>query len=399
MATDNDTEKLIHKDRLLGKTIHHYRILEKLGSGGMGAVYKAQDTKLNRFVAIKFLLPHLSQEEELKKRFIHEAQAASAMDHPNICSIYEINETEEGQMFIAMAYYEGKSLKEKIKQGPLAVDEAVHIASQIAQGLQKAHTKDIVHRDIKSANVLITEDGQVKLVDFGLAKLAGRTTLTSEGTTLGTVAYMSPEQACCEEVDHRTDIWSMGVMLYEMLAGQLPFKGDYEQAIIYSITNEEPVPITDIQTEVPVALGQVVSKALEKNPGNRYQQMEELITDLRSISEGIIPEEIKVRLRKAKLRKRKRTILYAVSAGLILLAVILLSLFTGGAPKNDSIAVLPLKNLTGDARQEYFVDGVTDELIGQLGQIRGLRRVISRTSVMQCVLSASVRDRVGTGVL
>jgi serine/threonine-protein kinase len=368
---------------MIGKIIQHYKILEKLGSGGMGTVYKAKDTKLDRFVALKFLAPHLSRAEEEKKRFIHEAKAASALDHPNICNIYEIDETRDGQMFIAMACYDGESLKEKIEHAPLPVDEVIDIAIQIAQGLAKAHSKKIMHRDIKPANILITKDRQIKIVDFGLAKLAGRTMLTKEGTTLGTVAYMSPEQTLGTDVDHQTDIWALGVILYEMLTGERPFKGDYEQAVMYSIMNEEPEPVTDLRPEIPISLGQVVIRALEKKPEKRYKHIEELLDDLKSISAGIVPDEIKVRLRKAKLFKRKRGIIYTVSAGLIIMAVIALNLFTGRAQAIDSIAVLPLKNLTGDTGLEYFVDGITDELIGQLGQISGLKRVISRTSVMQ----------------
>ncbi len=224
---------------MIGKVIHQYKILEKIGSGGMGTVYKAQDMKLDRFVALKFLAPHLSQADEEKKRFIHEAKAISALEHPNICSIFEINETDDGQMFIAMAYYEGVSLKDKIKNGPLPVDEAADIAIQITKGLAKAHSKGIIHRDIKPANILITKDSEVKIVDFGLAKLAGKSMLTKEGTTLGTIAYMSPEQTRGTEVDYRTDIWALGVVIYEMLTGIQPFKGDYDQAIMYSIINEE----------------------------------------------------------------------------------------------------------------------------------------------------------------
>jgi TolB-like protein len=368
---------------MIGKAISHYKILEKLGSGGMGTVYKAQDTKLDRIVALKFLPPHLSQAEEEKKRFIHEAKTASALDHPNICTIYEINETDDEQLYIVMACYEGESLKDKIERGPLPFEEAIGIAMQVARGLEKAHSKKIVHRDIKPANILITTDEQVKIVDFGLAKLAGRTVLTKEGTTLGTVAYMSPEQTQGSDVDERTDIWSFGVILYEMLTGKRPFTGEYEQAVIYSIMNEAPEPVTDLRSDVLPSLGQIVERALEKDPEKRYQKVGELLADLESISAGIVPEEIQARLRKAKLRKRKRSILYGITAGLLIAAVTVLILITRQAEAIDSIAVLPLKNLTGDAEQEYFVDGVTDELIGQLGQISGLKRVISRTSVMQ----------------
>ena len=360
-----------------------YKILEELGRGGMGVVYKAEDTKLKRTVALKFLPPELTHISEVKERFMREAQAAAALDHPNICTVYEFDEAEQ-KTFISMAYIEGQSLKKKIESGLLELDEALRIAIQVAEGLQGAHKKGVVHRDIKSSNIMVTEKGQANIMDFGLARMMGGTLLTKEGMTMGTIAYMSPEQARGEVVDHRTDIWSFGVVLYEMFSGQLPFKGDHDQAVVYSILKEKPNPVTDRRSEIPMSIDQVVSKALEKNPDERYQQVEELLDDLKSISAGIVPEEIKARLRKAKLLKRKKAILYAGGAGLIIImAVIALSLFTGRSESIDSIAVLPLKNLTGDAGQEYFVDGITDELIGQLAQISGLQRVISRSTVMQ----------------
>ncbi|MEE9168113.1 MAG: serine/threonine-protein kinase, partial [bacterium] len=212
---------------MIGKLISHYKILEELGRGGMGVVYKAEDTILKRMVALKFLPPHALGSDEEKARFVHEAQAAAALDHPNICTIYEIDEAD-GQTFIAMAYVPGQSLKEKIEAGPMELEESQNIAIQIADGLQAAHEKEIVHRDIKPANVMINEKGQAKIMDFGLAKLSGRTKLTITSTTLGTVAYMSPEQGRGQAVDHRSDIWSFGVILYEMFTGQMPFPGDYE---------------------------------------------------------------------------------------------------------------------------------------------------------------------------
>jgi len=360
-----------------------YHILEELGRGGMGVVYKAKDTKLKRTVALKFLPPELTHIPDIKERFMREAQAAAALDHPNICTVYEFDEAEE-KTFISMAYIEGQSLKKKIESGPLELDEAIRIALQVAEGLQKAHKNGVIHRDIKSANIMVTEEDQAKIMDFGLARMAGGTLVTKEGMTMGTIAYMSPEQARGEEVDHRTDIWSLGVVLYEIFSGQLPFKGEQDQAVVYSILKEKPKSITDIRSEIPMSIEQVVGKALEKNPDERYQHVEELIDDLKSISEGIVPEEIKARVRKAKLLKRKRAILYAGIAGiLILMTVISISLFTGRTEAIDSIAVLPLENLTGDPEQEYFVDGATDEIIGQLAQISGLRRVISRQSMMR----------------
>ncbi len=247
---------------MIGKTISHYKILEKLGEGGMGDVYKAEVTKLKRIVALKFLPLELTRDKEMKKRFIHEAQAASALDHPNVCAVYEIDETENGQSFICMGYYEGDTVEEKTKQGPLEIDEALDITIQIAQGLDKAHQSKIVHRDIKSANIIITKDGTVKIVDFGLAKLSGQTRVTKDGATLGTAAYMSPEQTLGKEVDHRTDIWSLGVVLYEMLTGLTAFQGDYEQAVVYSIMNEEPKSLTGLRVGIPMELDRIVNKTL-----------------------------------------------------------------------------------------------------------------------------------------
>jgi TolB-like protein/Tfp pilus assembly protein PilF len=368
---------------MIGKTVSHYKILEKLGGGGMGVVYKAEDTKLKRPVALKFLPPHLTQDTEAKKRFIQEAQTASALQHNNICKIHEINETDDGQIYISMEYYAGKTLKEKINEDMLAFEETVDIVTQVAQGLERAHRKGIVHRDIKPANIIITDDGVAKIVDFGLAKLAGQTKLTKTGSTLGTVAYMSPEQTQGADIDHRTDIWALGVILYEILTGKLPFKGDYDQAVVYSIINEEPDPVTDICSEIPLSLEQVVTKALEKNSDERYQNIEELLSDLISISEGIEPEGITARLKKATQHRIKKVFSYVgIAVFVIIMIVIAVNLFMGRMTAIDSIAVLPFENLTGDTELEYFVDGAMEELIGQLAQI-GALRVISRRSVMQ----------------
>ncbi len=270
---------------MIGQMISHYKILEKLGGGGMGVVYRAEDTKLKRTVALKFLPPDLTRDEEAKQRFIHEAQAASALQHNNICVVHEIDETSEGpqgagQMFICMEYYEGETLKEKIGRGPLPIAEAVGIAAQVARGLAKAHEAGMVHRDIKPANIMVTKDGEAKIVDFGLAKLTGMTKLTRLGSTVGTAAYMSPEQAGGDEVDHRTDIWSLGVVLFEMLTGQLPFRGEHESAIIYSIINEEPKAITALRSDVPSDLAALVSRCLQKDVAMRCNSMHEIIETL-----------------------------------------------------------------------------------------------------------------------
>jgi len=372
------------KDLSKGTTFAgRYQLMEELGRGGMGVVYKAEDTKLKRTVALKFLPPELTHIPDVKDRFMREAQAAAALDHPHICTVYEFDEAEE-KTFISMAYIEGQSLKKKIDSGPLELDEALSIATQVAEGLKEAHKKGIIHRDIKSANIMLDERKQAKIMDFGLARKTEGTLITKEGTAMGTIAYMSPEQAQGEEVDQRTDIWSFGVVLYEMLTGQLPFKGEHEQAVVYSIRKDKPRPITEVNAEIPQSIEQVVDKALEKDANKRYQQVDELLDDLKSISAGIVPEEIKARLRKAKLRRRKRAILYAGAVGLTILALVLaLTLFTGPAEAIESIAVLPFENLTGDMEKQYVVDSVMDALIGQLGQISGLKRVISRTSVMK----------------
>ncbi len=228
---------------MIGQTISHYKITEKLGEGGMGVVYKAEDTKLRRVVALKFLRSELIENPEHRERFLREAQAAAALDHPNICTIYEIDE-DAGRTFLAMAFIEGLTVKDKIAQRPLKLDQALDIAVQTAQGLQAAHEKGIVHRDIKGANIMVTPPGQVKIMDFGLAQLAERSKLTETTTILGTPSYMSPEQARGEKTDRRADLWSLGVVLYEMIAGRLPFVGERQEAVLYGITSEEPEPVT-----------------------------------------------------------------------------------------------------------------------------------------------------------
>jgi serine/threonine protein kinase len=319
---------------VIGKTVSHYNIIDKIGSGGMGTVYKAQDIKLERFVALKFLPPHLSHAEDEKLRFIHEAKAASALDHPNICTIYEIGETEPdkeepgGQLFIAMACYEGESLRTRLNHGPLSIKEAVDIAIQMARGLEKAHSKKIVHRDIKPANVLITEDGQVKIVDFGLAKLAGLTLITKQGTTLGTISYMSPEQTEGIDIDHRADIWALGVVFYEMLGGERPFKGDYDQAVMYSILNEDPKPIKDLNSEIPKELQQIINRALQKDPDLRYASVGEMLRDLQAYSNRFQKEtRKKFELHSSLYRLSQPKIAIPLIAGIIIIILVFIWFF------------------------------------------------------------------------
>ena len=360
---------------MIGKTILHYKIVEKLGEGGMGIVYKAQDTKLDRFVALKFLPQHLSQDDESKKRFIHEAKAASALDHPNICTIYEIGKTD-GEMFIAMEYIDGELLQAIIERGPLPIDEALTIVHQIAEGLQIAHEKKIIHRDIKPANIIITDKGHVKIVDFGLAKLAGHTMLTKEGTTLGTASYMSPEQTQGAKVDHRTDIWALGVVVYEMVTGKQPFEGGYEQAVMYSIMNEDPEPITGLRTGVPMELERIVSKALKKNPSERYQSLDEMLVDLKAVR-----AEPKAGRDRALSKPTKK-------APLIVGLFFLVALVVGSGffywwqtssdrpgPARDSVqrlAVLPFTNIRKDPEIDFLGFALADQIIGSLSYLKNI---------------------------
>ncbi len=346
----------------------------------MGVVYKAQDTKLDRLVALKFLPESLTASETERQRLIHEAKAASSLDHPNICTIHEIDETPDGRVFIAMAVYDGTTLDKKISLSPLKLDDLVDIAIQVAEGLHAAHEKKIVHRDIKSSNIMVVTKGQVKIMDFGLAKKAGRTVLTKVGATVGTVPYMSPEQARGEVIDHRTDIWSLGVVLYEMVSGRLPFKSDYDEATVYSILNENPQPITSLRSGIPLELERILSKCLTKNAADRYQHVDELIVDLRRVKSQIGKETF---IAKPLSTVKRRLLIYvaaSVSTLVTLLAVLLV--FKGKEEIIRSIAVLPLENLSHNPEEDYFADGMTEALISNLAQI-GVLRVISRTSVMQ----------------
>jgi serine/threonine protein kinase len=267
---------------LIGQTVSHYELLEKIGEGEMSEVYKAWDTKIKRVVVLKFLKTRESTSSDEYIRFVHEAQAGGALDHPNICTVYDMEEIEDIQ-FISMAYIDGERLDDIIKSNKLKPVESIRIAIQIAEGLNTAHKNGIIHRDVKSSNVKITKEGEVKILDFGIAKLLGGTRVTKSGTTLGTVTYMSYEQALGKEVDHRTDIWSLGVLLFEMIAGQLPFVGETEQEIIYTLLNEPPCDIKSIKADIPDELERIICKSMQKNPEHRYQHLDDFIVDLKNV--------------------------------------------------------------------------------------------------------------------
>ncbi len=315
-----------------------YMIIGEIGRGGMGVVYKAKDTRLDRTVALKFLPPELTQDYKAKQRFIQEAQAAAALNHPNICIIHEIDEAED-QTFIAMEYIPGQSLKQRLEEGPLAIDEAKDVALQVAEGLKEAHDKGIVHRDIKPANIMLTGKGQSKITDFGLAKLSWGVDLTKTSTFMGTVAYMSPEQARGEKVDHRSDIWSFGCMLYEMLTGERPFIKSQEHALIYSIINEKPTPADSIREDIPIHFERIIEKALAKSPNARYQSLQELINAMKQPPPPAFSKAEK------------------------------------------SIIVLPFEDMSPQKDNEYFSDGLTEEIISDLSKVHSLL-VISRSSAM-----------------
>ncbi len=331
---------------MLGQTVSHYKVLERLGSGAMGEVYLAEDLRLGRRVALKLLPPDLTRDEAAKTRLIHEARAASLLDHPHICTVYDIEELPTGQLLLAMAYCEGETLKTHLARGPLPVEEAVELACQMAEALAEAHARGIVHRDIKPANAMVTKSGRVKIVDFGLAHLPEATVVTARGTTLGTPAYMAPEQARGENVDARADLWALGIVLYEMLAGRPPFGGETMQAVLYGVIHQAPEPLDRVRPGLPAALVRIVNRALAKDRLARYQQAEQMLAELRSC---------RGRLSAAGAQ--------AVST----------------AARVPSIAVLPFANLSAEAEQEYFCEGMTEELTTALGAVEGLR-VAAKTS-------------------
>ena len=326
---------------MIGKTFSHYKIIEKLGEGGMGVVYKAQDTKLDRIVALKFLPPHLSASEQDKARFIQEAKAASAINHPNICTIYEIEE-HDGEQFIVMELLDGKTLRTKLShaESEIPFDQIVDWGVQIVEALAAAHEKGITHRDIKPDNIMVNAKNQIKVMDFGLAKLKGNLGLTKQRGTVGTIPYMSPEQIQGLDVDQRTDLWALGVILYQMLTGQLPFRGDYESTMMYEILNVQPQAIQTVRPATPEHLQVLVSRLLQKDPAKRISSTAEIIV---------------------LLRKQPAP--------------------TVSTKGEKSIAVLYFENMSSEREGDYFCAGMTEDIITDLSKIKGLQ-VVSRTDVL-----------------
>ena len=329
-----------------------YRIVEKLGEGGMGIVYKALDMTLNRDVALKFLPPEYTRDKDAQEPFIREAKAASALDHPNICTIHEINKTEDEQVFIVMDYYEGQSLKGKIKRGPMKQKDVIDIALQVAQGILAAHKKGIIHRDVKPTNIMITNEGAAKILDFGIAKLSGQEGLTRPLSTVGTVSYMSPEQARGETVDVRTDIWSLGIVMYEMITGRLPFKGDNTQAILYSVMNEEPRSVKDLRSEIPPELEHIIQKALVKDPKKRFSSGRELAVELEDLKTRLTLGTVPFFRPKYFFRSRKRVLIAGAACLLVVAGIFIAWILTRPSlafEERDKLLIADVDNQTGEA--------------------------------------------------
>ncbi|HET6271341.1 MAG TPA: protein kinase [Bacteroidota bacterium] len=400
---------------MIGSTISHYKILEKLGEGGMGVVYKAHDTKLDRLVALKFLPYHLTSNESEKARFLQEARAASALNHPNVCIIYRIEE-HDGQQFIEMEFVDGVTLKRRCESSPLSLNDAMGYAIQVGEALQEAHSKGIVHRDIKSENVMVNSKNQIKVMDFGLAKLKGSLKLTRTSSTVGTLSYMAPEQITGGEVDHRSDIFSFGVLLFEMLTGHFPFRGEHEAAMVYSIVNEEAETASKYLPDSSPELLHIFSRSLEKDPDDRYQSVGEMVVDLRRLKKESakvkrpssvheahpqLPPTQNARSTSPAISSKSTGSKLIVAVGIVALVIAgLVVVFrvpfgneAGVQTEKQKLVVLPFENL-GNPDQEYFADGITEEITSRLSGLSGLA-VIARSSAKQYKKTTKTLKQIG----